>query len=285
MRRLKGFFSRFKTIILLIVFCTISILLVVFSDKPVVEFTHNIGLSFVSFFQGIFSGIGNWATGTVNSIGKIDNLQKELIETQKQLIEYKKATQDTLKLREENDRLKRELQLIEKNIAVDFISVEVIGWASENDFSTLIINKGDMNGITKNMPVVAFQGGIMGLVGKTSAVGLQSSTVLTILDPRSYVGALFKDSRYKGLVNGCGAPCDYIEMDLVSKRALDELESNTLVVTSGLGHLFPKDIAIGRWKEDYIAKDYESIVKLQIEPVLDFRKLEYLYILKVEGLR
>ncbi|MBN1523726.1 MAG: rod shape-determining protein MreC [Spirochaetales bacterium] len=282
MRRFKGFFSRFKNIIGLIIFLGISLCFTAFSGAPAVKFAQSAGFSVVSFFQGIFSGIGNWVSGTVNSLGEIDSIRTELADSQKQLIEFQKTSQDNLKLREENERLKRELQLIEKYISVEYISVEIIAWASENDFSTLIVNKGNIHGIKKDMPVVAFQGGIMGLVGKTSAVGLQSSTIQTILDPRSYVGALFKDTRYKGLVNGCGAPCDYIEMDLVSKRILQELDSGMIVVTSGLGHLFPKDIIIGRWKENYITKDYESIVKLQIEPVLDFRRLEYLYILNVE---
>ncbi|RPJ08076.1 MAG: rod shape-determining protein MreC [Spirochaetaceae bacterium] len=282
MFKLRNIFYRQRNMIVLLIFIALSSVSTMFSGEPVMEFASNTGLSLVSFFQGIATGVAGWFSDTVNSIGKIDQLTRELTETQNQLIEYQKASLDNVKLREENERLRSELFLIQQFVNTQYISVEVVAWASENDFSTLIVNKGELHGIVKDMPVVAFQKGTIGLVGKTIAVGLQSSVVRTILDPRSFVGALFKDTRYKGLVNGCGSLADYIEMDMVSKKAVEDLTSGTLVVTSGLGKLFPKDIPIGRWQTHYDAKDYESVVKLQINPVLDFRRLEYLYILHVE---
>ena len=79
----------------------------------------------------------------------------------------------------------------------------------------MVINKGAADKIEKDMPVVAFSGGTMGLVGKIGAVGSASAVVCTILDPNCYVSALFKDTRYKGIVSGLGASTGYIEMDLV----------------------------------------------------------------------
>jgi len=283
MFKLRNFFYRQRNILVLLILMGFSSVSTLFSGEPVMEFFSNTGLSFVSFFQGIVTGVSGWFSDTVNSIGTIDELKKELSQTQTQLTEYQKASLDNVNLREENERLRSELFLIQQFINTQYIPVETIAWASENDFSTLIVNKGGLQGIVKDMPVVAFQKGTMGLVGKISAVGLHSSVVRTILDPRSFVGALFKDTRYKGLVNGCGAPADYIEMDMVSKRVLEDLTSGSLVVTSGLGRLYPRDIPIGRWQARFVAKDYESVVKLQINPVLDFRRLEYLYILKSEA--
>jgi rod shape-determining protein MreC len=280
MRKISGFFVKNKNILTLFLLMLISVLFIVFTEQPAVESTNEVGLTIVSFFQGIAISVSEWVGDTVNSIGKLEDLKKQLTETQKELLEYKKASQDNVVLRDKIDFLSRELGLA-KELDYTYIPAEIIAWGTQIDFSTLVINKGGKDGITKDMPVVAFSGGTLGLVGKIGSVGAQSSVVRTILDPNCYVSALFKDTRYKGIVSGTGAAAGFIEMDLVKKSAVDELNSGSMVVTSGLGKLFPKEIPIGRWKEKYVSKDYESVVKLQIEPILDFQKLEYLYVLRL----
>jgi rod shape-determining protein MreC len=280
MRKISNVFTKYKKLLTLLLLMLVSILLIVFSRTPVVVATSQVGGTIVSFFQGIATGAAQWLGDTVNSIGRLGDLKKELGETQKQLLEYKKASQDNVILREKVDALSRELGLA-RELDYAYIPAEIIAWGSQTDFSTIVINKGSRDKIEKDAPVVAFSGGTMGLVGKIGSVGLASSVVYTILDPNCYVSALFKDTRYKGIVSGLGAATGYIEMDLVKKSAVDELASGAILVTSGLGGLFPKEIPVGRWREKYVSKDYESVVKLHIEPILDFQKLEYLYVLNM----
>lgn len=279
MRRLSNFFVRFKKMLTLIVLVGISVLLVVFSDTPAVESSNQVGLTIISFFQRIATQGAEWVTDTVNSIGKLEDLKKELADTQRELLQYKKTSQDNVILRERVETLSRQLGLA-RELDYEYIPAEIIAWGTQVDFSTLVINKGAGDGILKDMPVVSFSGGTMGLVGKIGAVGAASSVVQTVLDPGCSVSVLFKDTRYKGIISGLGAATGYVEMDLVKKSAVDELESGALVVTSGLGGLFPKEIPVGRWKEQYAAREYESVVRLEIAPILDFQKLEYLYVLK-----
>jgi rod shape-determining protein MreC len=282
MRKLSGFFSKYRKLLTLLLLVLVSVLMIVFSGTPVVASTNQVGLTVVSFFQRIATQAAQWLGDTVNSIGKLGELKKELADTQRELLEYKKASQDNVILREKVETLSKELGLA-RELDYAYIPAEIIAWGTQTDFSTMVINKGAQNKIEKDMPVVAFSGGTMGLVGKIGAVGAASSVVYTVLDPNCNVSALFKDTRYKGIVSGLGASAGYLEMDLVKKSAVDELQSGAIVVTSGLGGLFPKEIPLGRWREEYEAKDYESVVKLKIEPILDFQKLEYLYVLKVGG--
>jgi rod shape-determining protein MreC len=282
MRKLSGFFSKYRKLLTLLLLVLVSVLMIVFSGTPVVASTNQVGLTVVSFFQRIATQAAQWLGDTVNSIGKLGELKKELADTQRELLEYKKASQDNVILREKVETLSKELGLA-RELDYAYIPAEIIAWGTQTDFSTMVINKGAQDKIEKDMPVVAFSGGTMGLVGKIGAVGAASSVVYTVLDPNCNVSALFKDTRYKGIVSGLGASAGYLEMDLVKKSAVDELQSGAIVVTSGLGGLFPKEIPLGRWREEYEAKDYESVVKLKIEPILDFQKLEYLYVLKVGG--
>ncbi len=279
MRKLSNFFVRFKKMLTLLLLVGISGLLVVFSDTPAVETSSQVGLTIISFFQRITTQAAQWMTDTVNSIGKLEDLKKELAGAQRELLQYKKTSQDNVILREKIDTLSKQLGLAQE-LDYEYIPAEIIAWGTQVDFSTLVINKGSGDHILKDMPVVSFSGGTMGLVGKIGSVGAASSVVKTILDPGCSVSVLFKDTRYKGIISGLGAITGYVEMDLVKKSAVDELESGALVVTSGLGGLFPKEIPVGRWREQYAAREYESVVRLEIAPILDFQKLEYLYVLK-----
>jgi len=280
MRKLSGFLSKHKNILILVLLVAVSVTFVVATDQPAVQAPNQVGMTIVTFFQGLTTGAAEWVGETFNSIGKLDQLKKELAETRRELLEYKKASHDNVILREKFDALSRELDLA-KCLDYEYIPVEIIAWGSQTDFSTLVVNKGSVHGLHNDMPVVAFSGGTVGLVGKVVSVGPGSAVIHTLLDPSCYVSAMFKDTRYKGIVSGVGAAAGFMEMDLVKKSALDELDSGAIVVTSGLGGLFPKDIPLGRWKEKYQAKDYETVIKLEIEPVLDFQKLEYLYVLDV----
>jgi rod shape-determining protein MreC len=166
-------------------------------------------------------------------------------------------------------------------VEFEYIPAEIIAWNTDYDFGTVTINKGNLAGIEKNMPVIAFQAGLQGLVGRVIAVGLNSATVLTLVDPSSYVSARFQDSDYVGLMNGRGINSQFLIMTDVKKHAASDIQYGDIIETSGLGGLYPKGIAIGRYRKIQ-ASDYDTTVKLEIEPVIDFTRIEYIYVLRVK---
>jgi rod shape-determining protein MreC len=70
-------------------------------------------------------------------------------------------------------------------------------------------------------------------------------------------------------------------MSYVKKLALNEVQYGELVVTSGMGQLFPQGIHIGRVRE-MTAIGYEASLELEVEPIADFSRLEYVFILDTE---
>jgi hypothetical protein len=68
-------------------------------------------------------------------------------------------------------------------------------------------------------------------------------------------------------------------MKYVKKRAKDEAQFGDLVVTSGYESIYPPDVAIGRIKK-FKTLDYETSLEVDIEPVLDFARLEYVFVIK-----
>ena len=159
-----------------------------------------------------------------------------------------------------------------------YVAGEVIARDPGSQFSTIMVNRGRTHGIRKGMPVVAFQEGLQGLVGKVQTVGLLSSAVQPISDPNSFVAARLGNSRYDGLVAGSQLPWGNLIMTYVRKLALSDIAYGELVVTSGMGQLYPEGIHIGRVRE-MTAKGYEASLELEVEPIVDFSRLEYVFIL------
>jgi rod shape-determining protein MreC len=143
-----------------------------------------------------------------------------------------------------------------------------------------VLNKGARQGVAREMPVIAFQGGLQGLVGKVVLTGLTTSTVKPITDTSSYVAARLQSSRYDGLVSGGQLGTGRLVMRYVNKLATNEIQYGELVISSGLGGLFPQGIHIGRVREMQ-AKAYEASLTLEVEPIVDFSRLEYVFVLDV----
>jgi rod shape-determining protein MreC len=118
-----------------------------------------------------------------------------------------------------------------------------------------------------------------GLVGRVIAAGAAASTVIPIYDAGSYVSGRHQGSRYQGLVQGRGLIGGTLVMSLVPKAARAEIAFGDLVLTSGLGGAYPKGLNIGR-VDEVVPKRYEESLELVIEPIIDFSRLEYVFVLK-----
>ncbi len=114
-------------------------------------------------------------------------------------------------------------------------------------YQTVTVSKGSNHGVKVNDPAVAN----LGLVGKVVSVSPTSCDILLILHGEGQVGALVRDNEGKaiyGIVTGTYKKSSRLnisgslEMNL---RLEDEVNVGDLVLTSGLGGVFPKDIPIG----------------------------------------
>ena len=146
----------------------------------------------------------------------------------------------------------------------------------------ITLNRGAKHGVNRYMAVAAQQAGITGLVGKVVSVAGNSCTIIPLFNENSFVAARLEAQRYDGLISGQGEQSKYLVMQNIERQARSEIQYGDMVVTSGLGRVFPKDIPIGRVRLMSL-KAYETSVELQIEPIIDFSRLEYVLILTNEG--
>lgn len=280
----KSLFSqiveKYKRGLLLIVFLIASSLLILFNGTPGVAKPQEIGLSIFSFFQGLISQSGHWFSQTTDSMVEMANLKENYQTAKEQLKKYEGMERSYIDILDENKKLKDQLNFVQ-SYENSTISSEIVSKDPTRVYSTVVINKGYLDGVRKNFPVLAYQNGTYGLVGKILEVGLTASIVQPILDANLFVAARFHNTRYQGLVSGKGSNEESLVMTYVSKKAREELKIGDLVETDGMDSLYPKGMVIGRVKSITL-KDYESSLDVELEPIISFSKLEYLTIVRTE---
>lgn len=149
-------------------------------------------------------------------------------------------------------------------------------------YQSLTLNRGSADGIALNDPVI----GDLGLVGKIVSVSRTTSEVLLILDGEGQVSALVRGSTGKGtfgIVQGNYQRGSRLtsegNLQMLLRRE-DSVNVGDLVLTSGLGGVYPKDIPIGQVRD--IQLDPSGLLKTAlIKPLIDFDSLEEVYIVKM----
>ena len=117
------------------------------------------------------------------------------------------------------------------------VAAQVIGRDSSNRYKSVVLNKGESDGIQKDMGVIT-PAGVVGRVVKTTGA---TSVVLLLTDPNNAIAGLIQRTRDEGIVEGIPqgrAKLKYIPM-------LSAVKEGDRVVTSGLVGGFPRGLAIG----------------------------------------
>ncbi|MBI9100828.1 MAG: rod shape-determining protein MreC [Spirochaetales bacterium] len=281
MRGIKPFIDKYRTVILFTVLVITSSFSLGVSTGELVVKPAEVGFQIVSVFQRGLSGVESFFSNTIASFAELKRLRLAYNELKDRISDYENVQSDLDKLKLENSRLKAELGFTE-SISFSYVPAEVIAKDPTDYFNGIIINKGSLAGVEKGQTVIAFNEGMEGLVGRIIRTAPFSSQIMPITDKNSYVSSRLMTSRYQGLIRGLHNSEDLLAMDYVKKKARRDIQYGDLIVTSGLNSIFPKDIYIGKLTT-INSREWETSLTLELETMVDFSKLEYVYILKKEG--
>ncbi len=164
-------------------------------------------------------------------------LQQELLQARAQMARWLAEQERLQRLEEENQRL-RQLLGLSRSLDHPYVAAEVIAIGGSNWFHTVIINKGERDGIRQGAPVLCHRG----LVGRIWEVKTHHSIVLLLTDRHSAVSvALSEHPNTYGIVKGTGRR--WCELTHLSRHVVPR--KGEKLVTSGLGGVFPKGIPVG----------------------------------------
>jgi rod shape-determining protein MreC len=167
--------------------------------------------------------------------------------------------------REENTRLRR-LLVLRDRLPLATVAGEVIGREAGGWVRSLTVNRGRSDGIAQQTPVIMPDG----LVGRVVQVHRGAAVIQLLNDPASTVGAVVQRTRTAGLVEGDAGGA--VRFKFMARDGAS-VAPGDLVVTSGLGTLFPKGLPVGRVVkiEDKGSALFHFAV---LAPAVDFSRVE-----------
>jgi rod shape-determining protein MreC len=164
----------------------------------------------------------------------------------------------------------RELLGIKQQLRVPSVAATVIGADTTPWFATLLIDRGRGDGLREGMPVVATDG----VVGQVVKVADSTARVLLLTDPASAVAGVVQRTRARGVVRGKGQGYCSLEFSLSN----EEVAVGDLVVTSGVGGLYPKGLPVG--EVTMVRKgSYGIFQTVDIRPTVNTSRLEEVLVL------
>jgi rod shape-determining protein MreC len=235
-------------------------------------------LSFVTFnylynnssvhYSG-FGKVGTFISGSTSSIYSYVN-------------SYFNLRHENNKLIEENLELKKyESQFIDKSDTRDVsenkidktISAKVILNSINKKKNIIVINKGELNGITKEMGVISSKG----VVGIIKDITDNYSSIVSLLNTDLKINAILKNTSTIGSISWNGLDPRIVQLNDIPLSS--SIKLGDTIITGGMSFYFPKGIPIGKI-EDYNNTSLEGYYSINVSIFSDFSSLSNLYILQ-----
>ncbi|WP_246637647.1 rod shape-determining protein MreC [Crassaminicella profunda] len=209
---------------------------------------------------------------TFRTIAKENELLKKEAEKLNQKVIQLSLTRDELN---ELRNLYGALNYAKENHKNDYVTASITGKDIGNWFNMFTIDVGKDQGVRKDSTVMNGEG----LIGRVFEVGDDWSKVVTIIDNKSSVSfQILRNNQYIGVIRGS------VKGEL--KGYLIDPEADVLVgdklITSGLS-MYEKGILIGEIKE-VIKQEDELLKTIVVEPEVNFKKLDKVFIIKSDKL-
>jgi len=193
-------------------------------------------------------------------------LESEINSLREQLADYETA-------KSENEFYKNYLEIKDNNPDFKFEAANLISRDNRDPYKGFVINKGTVNDVQKNDPVITDAG----LVGFITETGLTTSKVATILSPDVIMGALDNRTNDSGVVSG--------SLDLVQKGYTKfynlsrscNIAVGDYVVTSGEG-IFPKGLLVGTI-QTIDSDEYNTSIFAAVKPFVDIENIREVMII------
>lgn len=260
-----GPLRRLLTAVLVLILAAVFILWRI--DSPRVErFRAQVTDNLVPNFDWAMAPV----TGAINLLRDFQSYQRlseqnqELRSELRRMQTWKEAA---LQLEQENARL-LDLNNVRLDPRLTYVTGVVLADSGSPFRQSVLLNVGARDGVIEGW---ATMDGI-GLVGRISGVGENTSRVILLTDASSRIPSVIQPSGQRAIVAGdnSGAPpIDFLENP-------EQVRPGDRVISSGDGGIFPAGLLIGQ-----IAADPGG--RLRVRLAADFERLEFLRVLRHHG--
>lgn len=172
--------------------------------------------------------------------------------------------------RAENARLRALLAYAEAAEGQE-VTARVIGVNPVNTLLSVRIDRGEVDGVQKGMPVVTADG-VVGHVERTSG---HSADVVLLRDRNTTVGVRVQRSRARA--NAVGAGRD-LALRLENALRTEDIQDGDVVITSGTDGIYPPGLVVGTLQK-VERNSFGMFQSAEIAPAVDTTRLEEVLVL------
>lgn len=256
MYNLRRFILKHHFVILFIVLEVISVLLLARSQ---------------SFHRNRLIGTTNGIVGTIYEWGNNAGNYFRLSKANEQLAEENALLRKQLSI--VIDTAQSAYATLEQDTIYEYIPAKVVNNSINQANNYILINKGKLDGIERDMGVISSEG----IVGVVADVSRHYATVLSLLHSKSFVGVRFKSNQQIASLRWNTNNYRYGMVEDIPTHV--ELHKGDTVLTSSYSLIFPEDLMVGTVVEPLSASS-DALNKAKIAFSTDFASLRHVYVIK-----
>lgn len=254
-----------------------------FKDRIQVTFAEEFINDTVGWIQYAIHIPVDFTTDIITNVQDFRNTYEENQVLKEQLSQYKGLVYDVQEVQKENDELRSALDLLESDSirSSEAIQAVVMSRSPERWVEQITINKGKEHGVQANMLVMTAEG----MVGKVQTANKVTSTVklLTGFDQFNRISAMISREEGKnvfGMIEGFDEETNSLMFRIIEESDKD-IKEDELIVSSGMGGVFPAGVTIGTVKE--VVSDQYGLTQIAlVEPAADMYDINHVIVLDRE---
>lgn len=231
-------------------------------------------------FRNGFHSLVEWTEGIYSDAFEREQMAQELEELKQENAKLRAEAREGEAASRENERLRDLLGLREKRSDFDLESATVTAHGSSNWASTLTISKGSAADVAAGDCVVDQYGNLVGVINE---VGLNWSTLLTVVDMDLEMGALIARTDGAAIAEGDFTLMEEGKLKLTYLPDGAQLLAGDTIITSGLvsggDATYPSGLVLGYVQE--VRSEHSGMSDYAVlTPAADLDSLEQVFVIK-----
>ena len=168
----------------------------------------------------------------------------------------------------------QQIAAMRDDFEIPMLPTEVVGLDVMPWFRSVLVDRGGAHGVRAGNPVITAEG----VVGLVTATSRHAAKTMLLLDRQSAIDGIVQRTRARGIVRGRGT--DQLAFEFVVRGG--DVEVGDIVITSGLGGVYPKGLRIGE-VEELLDPGGGLLQTATLRSAVDFGRLEQVFVMLRRG--
>ncbi|GHV10340.1 cell shape-determining protein MreC [Clostridia bacterium] len=226
--------------------------------------------------QEAVNTVSDWLKSAFGNQKELDELINENRRLRAHAAEVEEKARLYDQTLDENERLRQLLGFAQRRRDLNFISSVILSRDLDNYARTCTLSKGSLDGVASGMAAVSPEGHLVGVV---SEVGVNFCTLRTIIDADFVCGAYAYRTNLEAVCEGRFDLMGENRTTLSGFRVDTDLKNGDIVLTSGLGGMYPRDLEIGYVQEVEFDPDGMTATAI-LAPSADLGHMTQVFLIK-----